>query len=58
MSLAHDLGMQVIAEGVETDDQLAKLRAMDCEYAQGYLFAKPVDSAAATALIAESLVAA
>jgi len=43
LALAHGLGMKVIAEGVETDDQLAKLEALGCEYMQGFLFAQPVD---------------
>ena len=51
--LAHDLGMKVIAEGVETLDQLTRLRGLECEYGQGFLFAKPVDKTAAAALIAE-----
>ncbi|MBE9149778.1 EAL domain-containing protein [Coleofasciculus sp. LEGE 07092] len=42
--LAHSLGMEVIAEGVETTQQLAQLRALHCEYAQGYLFQKPQDA--------------
>ncbi|HLO48134.1 MAG TPA: EAL domain-containing protein [Kamptonema sp.] len=50
--LAHALGMDVIAEGVETAEQLAKLRSLGCEYGQGYFFAKPLPSEAATALIA------
>jgi EAL domain-containing protein (putative c-di-GMP-specific phosphodiesterase class I) len=54
LTLAHDLGMKVIAEGVETADQLAKLRGLDCEFGQGYLFAKPTDSIRAGELIAES----
>lgn len=41
-SLAHNLGMDVVAEGVETRAQLARLRSMNCDYAQGYLFSKPV----------------
>ena len=44
LSLAHNLGMKVIAEGVETDDQYNKLREMNCEYFQGFLFAKPAAS--------------
>ncbi|MEG4121595.1 EAL domain-containing protein [Microcoleus sp. N9_B4] len=52
VALAHALGMDVIAEGVETAAQLAKLRSIGCEYGQGYFFAKPLPSEAATALIA------
>ncbi|MEG4391246.1 EAL domain-containing protein [Microcoleus sp. BROC3] len=52
VALAHALGMDVIAEGVETAQQLAKLRSIGCEYGQGYFFAKPLPSQAATALMA------
>ena len=52
ITLAHNLGMNVIAEGVETTDQVALLRALKCEYGQGYFFSKPVDGAQAGALIA------
>ena len=44
--LAHALGMDVIAEGVETAEQLAKLRSLGCEYGQGYFFARPLPSEA------------
>jgi diguanylate cyclase (GGDEF)-like protein len=57
LALAHDLGMKVVAEGVETDDQLSKLKAMSCDYGQGYIFTKPIDSQAASILMAEALVA-
>ncbi|MBW4541159.1 MAG: EAL domain-containing protein [Myxacorys chilensis ATA2-1-KO14] len=40
--LAHKLGMYVIAEGVETPEQLEQLRAICCEQAQGYLFSPPL----------------
>ncbi|MDJ0659373.1 MAG: PAS domain S-box protein [Crocosphaera sp.] len=40
--LAHILGLDIIAEGVETELQLAQLRWLDCEQGQGYLFAKPL----------------
>ena len=40
--LAGNLGMQVIAEGVETADQLQQLTLLKCQYAQGYLFSKPL----------------
>ena len=52
VALAHKLGMDVVAEGVETAAQLALLRAVGCEYAQGFYFSRPVDAAAADALIA------
>jgi diguanylate cyclase (GGDEF)-like protein len=40
--LAHNLGIQVVAEGVETADHAAMLCALDCDFAQGYFFAKPL----------------
>jgi EAL domain-containing protein (putative c-di-GMP-specific phosphodiesterase class I) len=42
VSLGHNLGMQVIAEGVETQGQHDALVAMGCDAFQGYLFARPV----------------
>jgi EAL domain-containing protein (putative c-di-GMP-specific phosphodiesterase class I) len=47
MMLAQNFGMAVIAEGVETQGQLVKLQQLHCEYAQGYLFAQPLDRQAA-----------
>src|SRR5437667_4477140 len=44
LALARNLGMDVIAEGVENDDQLARLDAMECEYVQGYHLSRPVDA--------------
>ncbi len=49
--LAGHLGMDVIAEGVETAEQLAQLRALQCEYGQGYFFSKPVEGSAARLLV-------
>jgi CRP-like cAMP-binding protein len=46
--LAHNLGLQVIAEGVETLHQLDYLKALKCQYAQGYFFSPPRDSEQAT----------
>jgi diguanylate cyclase (GGDEF)-like protein len=51
MTLANNLGMDVVAEGVETDKHLLLLREMRCEYAQGYLFSKAVEADAATAML-------
>jgi diguanylate cyclase (GGDEF)-like protein len=42
VSLAHSLGMEVVAEGIETVDQLEFLRTLQCETGQGYLVAKPM----------------
>ena len=43
ITLAGNLGMQVVAEGVETEAQLNQLKLMKCQYAQGYYFSKPLD---------------
>lgn len=45
--LAHTLGMDVIAEGVENAAQLKRLRGLGLEYGQGFLFSRPLDEAAA-----------
>jgi hypothetical protein len=50
MQLAHSLRQEVIAEGVETNEQLSTLRQLDCDHIQGFLFSKPVDAAAAERL--------
>jgi hypothetical protein len=51
ISLAHNLGLQVIAEGVETSDQLDYLKALKCQFGQGYLFSRPCDSDQATEIL-------
>ncbi len=56
ISLGHQLGMDVIAEGIETAGQLAGLRRLSCNYGQGYFFAKPLPADAAEALVAEDKV--
>lgn len=42
VTLAHTLGMDVVAEGIETPQQLDRLKRLRCEYAQGYFFSKPL----------------
>jgi len=55
VNLARNLELDVIAEGVETPEQLAILRALDCELVQGYLFAAPMTPEAARAAIAKDI---
>ena len=52
--LARNLGMRVVAEGVETEAQLAQLQALSCDYGQGYLFSKAVNAAAIGRLLSEA----
>jgi len=52
VSLAENMGMEVVAEGVETLAQLSQLRKLNCQYGQGYLFSRPVDASAIDAWIA------
>ncbi|MCA1630560.1 MAG: EAL domain-containing protein [Acidobacteria bacterium] len=54
LMLAQNLGMDVVAEGVETREQLALLRKLGCEYGQGFLFSKPVGADGAERIIAET----
>src|SRR5207253_70013 len=53
IALAHDLGMDVIAEGAETDSDAVELYQLGCEYAQGYVFGEPVDAEEAYRLLTE-----
>jgi EAL domain-containing protein (putative c-di-GMP-specific phosphodiesterase class I) len=49
--LAHNLRLAVIAEGVETSEELDALRELSCECAQGFLFSAPLGAESARALI-------
>lgn len=51
IGLAKQLNQTTVAEGIETEDQLAELRALGCDIGQGYLFAKPMPSADLMALL-------
>ncbi len=53
-TLASNIGMEVVAEGVEALEQLTQLRLIKCEYGQGYLFSKPVEADAAGTMIAKT----
>ena len=57
VNLAHGLKLGVVAEGVETTEQLAILRAMACDEYQGFLFSRPIDAEAALALFAQNRLA-
>jgi len=52
-NLAHSLGIDVIAEGVETQEQVLKLQSLGCNRGQGYFFARPLDSKAVIQLICQ-----
>jgi diguanylate cyclase (GGDEF)-like protein/PAS domain S-box-containing protein len=52
VGLAHSFGMDVVAEGVETAEQLACVRRLGCDYVQGFYFSKAIEAAAVEALIA------
>jgi diguanylate cyclase (GGDEF)-like protein/PAS domain S-box-containing protein len=56
LRLGHSLGMEVVAEGVETDLQHATLHALGCEFGQGYLFGRPLAAAQVDAAFAQGTV--
>jgi EAL domain-containing protein (putative c-di-GMP-specific phosphodiesterase class I) len=51
VSIGHSLGMRTVAEGVETREQLARLRDFGCALGQGYLFSEPLSRDAFEALL-------
>jgi diguanylate cyclase (GGDEF)-like protein len=54
IAMAHSLNLKVVAEGIETTEQLNLLKEMKCEYGQGYLFSKPVSRDEMTQLLESS----
>jgi diguanylate cyclase len=44
IGLAHELGLQVVAEGIEDQETLEKLKQLGCDYAQGYFISRPISS--------------
>ena len=53
ITLAHNQGMKVVAEGVETESHLEKLKGLNCDFAQGYYFARPLDASDVEPFVAE-----
>jgi EAL domain-containing protein (putative c-di-GMP-specific phosphodiesterase class I) len=51
VTLAHSLEMKVVAEGIETGEQLAQLVAIGCDYVQGHLFSRALDLPSATDML-------
>jgi EAL domain-containing protein (putative c-di-GMP-specific phosphodiesterase class I) len=51
LALAHSLSLEVVAEGIETPEQLQFLRANGCNYGQGFLFYRPMPAAAIAVLL-------
>ncbi|MNP30460.1 Phytochrome-like protein cph2 [compost metagenome] len=53
LSLARNLGIEAVAEGVETERHLAILKSLDCDFGQGYFFARPLSATALAGLLKE-----
>lgn len=54
ITLAHSLGMDVVAEGIETAEQLQKLKELGCDFFQGYLIARPMDCETTSQFLSQS----
>ncbi len=55
IKLAKNLKMNVVAEGIETEQQFERLKKLSCEFGQGYFFAKHLEAAATEKFISENL---
>ncbi|HWM90700.1 MAG TPA: EAL domain-containing protein [Thermoanaerobaculia bacterium] len=55
VSLGHQLGMGIVAEGIQSLEHVAKLRGLGCEYGQGFFFSHPVDGAEVEELITRAI---
>jgi EAL domain-containing protein (putative c-di-GMP-specific phosphodiesterase class I) len=55
IGLTHALGLEAVAEGVETSEQLARLRNMKCDLAQGNYLSEPLPSEGLAVILAEDL---
>jgi EAL domain-containing protein (putative c-di-GMP-specific phosphodiesterase class I) len=55
IAMAHSLGLEVVAEGVETDEQAEILRRHGCDQAQGFLWSDPVSADRLQYLLAEGM---
>jgi EAL domain-containing protein (putative c-di-GMP-specific phosphodiesterase class I) len=51
IGLAHSLSLEVVAEGIEREDQFERLIELGCDYGQGYLMARPLDREKSEALV-------
>ncbi|HWY59559.1 MAG TPA: EAL domain-containing protein [Terriglobales bacterium] len=54
ITLAHNLGLKVVAEGTETEEHIKLLKQLNCEMAQGYMFSRPADAEAMVKLLASN----
>jgi len=55
VTLAHNLGLKALAEGIETQEQVSRFHALDCEFGQGFWFSKPVHPDVAQSFIGQVL---
>ncbi|MEM9539479.1 MAG: EAL domain-containing protein [Cyanobacteria bacterium P01_E01_bin.42] len=54
ISIARTMGLETVAEGIETREQLERLKNLDCDFGQGYFFSRPLTAARATELLESS----